>query len=290
MWRLLPLLVLAACTEAGPCRLQPVADLPATLDGSRLVVAGEVNGAVVPLLIDTGAERTVLSTATVAALQLPRSQRSVTRLTGIGGAVSNADVFAVLGLGHADFRERLAVASIPDFSGIVGGDMLSGYDLELDVPNHRVRLWRAPGCHAADLPWTGPRATVPVHVTGDRLRVAVTIDGQKLDALLDSGAGRSLLQADAALRLGVTGAALAADPGALARGLDGALVGVRTHRFASIGIGIGDEQIANPPIGVAAFHLDAADMLLGMDYLRGHRVWVSYRSGELFIQPAQPAG
>jgi predicted aspartyl protease len=289
MWRLLPLLLLAACAEtAGPCRLQPIADLPATTDGNRLMVAGQVDGAAVNLLIDTGAERTVLSTATVAALQLPRSQRSATRLTGIGGAVSNADVFAVLGIGHADFRDRLAVANIPDFDGIVGGDMLSRYDLELNVPDRRVRLWRAPGCHAADLPWAGPRATVPVHVTGDRLRVAVTIDGHKLDALLDSGAARSLLQADAAQRLGVTGAALAADPAGRARGLDGALLGVRTHRFTSLAIG--GEQIANPQIGVAAFQLDAADMLLGIDYLRSHRVWVSYRSGELFIQTAGAAG
>jgi predicted aspartyl protease len=288
MWRLLPLLLLAACAETGPCRLDQVADLPAAIDGNRLEVAGQVDGAAVTFLIDTGAERTVLNAGTVAALQLPRSQRSVTRLTGIGGAVSNADVFAVLGLGHADFRQRLAVAEIPDFGGIVGGDMLSRYDLELDVPNRRVRLWHAPGCHAADIPWTGARATVPVEVTGDRLRVAITIDGQTLDALLDSGAGRSLLQADAAQRLGVTSAMLAADPAARARGLDGALVGVRTHRFSSFGIG--GERIANPQIGVAAFQLSAADMLLGMDYLRSHRVWVSYRSGELFIQRAQPAG
>jgi len=289
VWRLLPLLLLAACADnAGPCRLQPVADLPATLDRNRLEVAGQVNGAAVTLLIDTGAQRTVLNMATVSALQLPRSQRSVTLLNGIGGAVSGADVFAELDVGHVDFRQRLAVANLPDFGGIVGGDMLSGFDLELDVPDRRVRLWRARGCHAADLPWTGPRATVPVHVTGDRLRLAVTIDGQKLDALLDSGAGRSLLQADVAQRLGVPAAALAADPAARVRGLDGGLVGIHAHRFASLGVG--DEVFANPQIGVASFRLDAADMLLGMDYLRGHRVWVSYRTGELFIQAARPGG
>jgi predicted aspartyl protease len=288
MWRLLPLLLLASCAATGPCRLEQVADLPATVDGNRLVVTGQVDDAAVNLLIDTGAERTVLTNDTVAGLQLPRSQRSTTRLTGIGGAVSNADVFAVLGLGRADFRQRLSVANVPNVGGIVGGDMLSRYDLELDVPNRRVRLWHAPGCHAADIPWTGAHATVPVEVTGDRVRLGVTIDGQKLEALLDSGAALSLMQADAARRLGVTGAALAADPGARARGVDGAVIGLHSHRFASFSLG--GEEIAHAQIGVAAFQLDTADMLLGMDYLRTHRVWVSYRTGELSIQPARPAG
>ena len=284
MWRLLPLLLLAACAnaETGPCQMQAVADLPAVLDGNRLEVTGQVDGADIALLIDTGAERTVLTTATVAALQLPRSQRSATRLTGIGGAVSNADVFAELSLGKANFHDRLAVADIAGLGGIVGGDMLSTYDLELDVPAHRVRLWRARACQAADLPWTGPRLTVPIHVTfGNRLSLPVTINGRPIDALLDSGAARSLLQADLAQRLGPV--ATVANAG-LARGVDGGLVNVQTDRFATLDVG--GERIANPAIGVANFRLDGADMLLGMDYLRSHRVWVSYRRGELFIQDA----
>ncbi|MEJ1978312.1 MAG: aspartyl protease family protein [Acetobacteraceae bacterium] len=152
-------------------------------------MVGRVDGADTKLVIDTGAERTILTTGTVAALQLPRSQRSTTRLVGVGGAVSNADAFAELELGSADIRQRLAVADIPDLGGIVGGDVLSDYDLDLDLPRHRVRLWRATGCGAADLPWTGPRVALPVQVTdGERLRVPVTIDGKPMEALLDSGA------------------------------------------------------------------------------------------------------
>ncbi len=289
MWRLLPLLLLAACATAptGPCQLQAVADLPATLDGNRLEVAGHVDGAETRFLIDTGAEATVLTTATVGALQLPRSQRSATQLTGIGGAVSNADVFAVLDLGTASFQRRLAVANIPALGGIIGGDILSDYDLELDLPGHRVRLWHARGCHAADLPWTGPRATVPMEVTGgERLRVPVTIDGQPVEALLDSGAGRTLLQLDTAERLGLTAANGASDPVSFARGVDGGVVQVHAHRFGTLTVG--EDRLNAPWIGVAAFQMTGGQMLLGVDYLRTRRVWVSYRTGQLYVQVATP--
>ena len=196
-------------------------------------------------------------------------------------------MFAELQLGDADIRQRLAVADIPGLGGVVGGDVLSGFDVEFDLPARRVRLWRAPGCGASDLPWTGSRATMPVQVTGgDRLRVSVTIDGAAVDALLDSGAAISLLQADAARRLGVTQAALAADPGISARGVDGGTIGVRAHRFGVLLVG--EERINHPQIGVAEFQLTSAEMLLGVDYLRARRVWVSYRTGQLFVQAARP--
>ena len=56
---LLLLLALAACSgaPAGPCRRQPVADLPATLDGNRLEVAARVDGADTRMLVDTAARR-----------------------------------------------------------------------------------------------------------------------------------------------------------------------------------------------------------------------------------------
>ncbi len=284
MWRLLPLLLLAACAgQAGPCRLQPVADLPATLQGNRLEVVGKVDGADTKLVIDTGAERSVLTTATVAALRLPRSQRSVTRLRGIGGAVSNADVFAVLDLGSASLQRRLAVAEIGGLGGLIGADILSDYDVELDGPAHRVRLWRAPGCGAAELPWTGPRATVPFERTGgDLLQVPVSIDGHPVTALLDSGAGRSLLQASTARSLGVTGAALAADPGGLSRGVDGGAIAVHVHRFATLALG--PDTVAGLGIGVGEFQLSGTNMLLGEDYLHTRRVWIAYRTQQLFLQ------
>ncbi len=243
-----------------------------------------MNRSDVPLVVDTGAGRTVLATSTVANLLLAHSQHEVTRLRGLGGTVSNADVYADIQLGGASFNARLAEASLPDIGGLVGGDMLSDYDVEFDLPHHRLKLWRESGsCGAADLPWTGPRATIPINVIGgEQVRVPVTIDGKTLDAMLDSGAGLSILRADAAQRLGVTGASLAGDPDITVRGVGSGVVGVRMHRFDAVTVGA--MPIGAVPIAVGEAEFGSADMLLGLDFLRARRVWLSYRIGLLFVQ------
>jgi predicted aspartyl protease len=285
MWRLLFAFLLVSCSQegTGPCRLQLVADLPVTLDHNRVDVTGQVKGTDTPFIIDTGAERTLLTNSTATFMLLARSQLSSTRLVGVGGAITNADVYADVQLGKAEFGQRLAVADIPGTGGLIGGDMLSAYDVEFDLPDHRIRLWRAAGCSAADLPWHGPRATIPIQVTGgERLRVPVTINGKPVDALLDSGAAISLLQADTAQGLGVTQAALAADPSVLVHGVDGGTIRLRVHHFDALAVG--DTKVDALKIGIDNNALQGTQMLLGVDYLLGRKVWVSYRTGKMFVQ------
>ena len=286
MWRLLFVLLLAACSqqETGPCRLQTVADLPVNLDHNRIEVTGQVKGTDTPLVVDTGAERTLLTDSTVSYLLLARSKLSTTQLVGVGGAVTDADVYADLELGHASFGQQLAVANIPEIGGLVGGDMLSDYDVEFDLPDKRFRLWRTAGsCGAADLPWQGPRTTIPIRVTGgEHLRVPVAIDGKPVEAILDSGAAISLLRADVAQELGVTYATLTADPSVLIHGVDGHTIRVYRHRFDTLTLG--NERIVGPRIGVDENPLASTEMLLGVDYLRRRRVWISYRTEQMFVQ------
>jgi predicted aspartyl protease len=283
MWPLLCILLIAACSneDTGPCRLQLVADLPVTLTRNGLEVTARVNRVDTHFVLDTGAERTVLTAGTVTSLLLARSKLTVSRLIGVGGAISNADVFADLQLGTADFQQRFAVADIPGIGGLIGGDLLSNYDVEIDVPDHRVRLWRASTCGADDLPWSGPRATSPVRVTwGDRLVVAISLDGKPVNALLDSGSSISLLQTDAARGIGVK--AISGDPAVLVYGIDGGSIGVRMHRFKSISVG--QDQMISPQIGIGDSQLVSPEMILGLDYLRGRKIWIAYRVRKIFMQ------
>jgi predicted aspartyl protease len=250
MWRLLGILLLVvACSResAGPCRLQPVAELPATLAQNGIEVTAQVNRVSTQLVVDTGQELTLLTAATVKSLLLARSQLTVSQLIGVGGAVSNADVYADLQLGTADFQRRFVVANIPAMSGLIGGDVLSHYDVEIDLSGRRVRLWQASSCSASDLPWSGPRGTIPAHVTwGDRLIVTITLNGKQVDALLDSGSAISLLQTETAGEVGVTG--MSADSEVPVHGIAGSTIMVRLHRFGFMRIG--NDQIEGPEIGI----------------------------------------
>ena len=281
----LPVIVLAACSgePAGPCRLQSVADLPATTQQNRLEIMARVDGAETRFLLDTGAERTVLAAATVASLRLPRSQHSTTRLAGIGGVVSNADAYASLQLGQVDVQRQFPVADLAGIGGLVGADVLGDYDVELDIPDQRVRLWRAAGCGVADLPWQGPRTTVEIRVTGGGLvALPVVVDGSEQRALLDSGSALSLMTVQAAQRAGVSQAALADDATVPVRGVDGAAINLRNHRFAQVTLA--GETRRGVRLAVGPLRLADDDMLLGVDFLRSRRLWISYRTRRLYLQ------
>jgi predicted aspartyl protease len=277
--------LLAGCSIGTPgvCRLKAVADVPVSLARGNIQVPGAINRSHALFVIDTGAERTVLSTTAVKNYLLAHSQRSITHLTGLGGMVSDADVYADLQLGAANFQQRLAEAEIPQIAGLLGADMLSDYDVEFDLADGRFRLWPAPGCNAADIPWSGPRSTIAIHVTGGgELRVPVTINGIHLAAILDSGSTVTLMTTDAALRLGVAQAELAYDPQVLVRGIGAGSIAVRLHRFDSINVG--GDRIAPMQIGVGEVQFRTLDLILGLDYLRQHKIWVSYRTSEIFVQ------
>jgi predicted aspartyl protease len=289
MWRLLCILLISACSSepSGPCRLQLVADIPVALTQNGLEVTARVNRVDTQFILDTGAERTTLTTGTVTSLLLARSKLTASQLIGVGGAVSNADVFADLQLGPADFQQRFAVADIPRIGGLIGGDLLSDYDVEIDIPDRRVRLWRASTCGANDLPWSGSRAALPVHVTwGDRLVVALSLDGMPINALLDSGSSISLLPTEAARRIGVR--ATLGDPAMLVHGIDGGSISVRIHRFKFMSVG--QDQIISPQIGIGESQLVSPEMILGLDYLRRWRIWIAFRAQKIFMQLALSRG
>jgi hypothetical protein len=90
------------------------------------------------------------------------------------------------------------------------------------------------------------------------------------------------MTADAARRLGVTQAELAYDPQALVRGIGSGSIALRLHRFDSIHVG--GDRIAPMQIGVGEVQIGTFDMILGLDYLRQHKIWVSYRTSEISVQ------
>ena len=67
---LLLLLGLAGCAAPDNCALVPLADMPLDLRQNLMFVTAGIAGKPVRLLVDTGAERTVLTEATVARLGL----------------------------------------------------------------------------------------------------------------------------------------------------------------------------------------------------------------------------
>jgi predicted aspartyl protease len=312
---LLPLLVLPACTAGLPtigarsptiaeapardCRLAPVAH--AALEPARGVwtVPVTINGSSLRLILDTGAERTLLTEAAVARLGLPRDPRHETRTVAIGGLSTAADArvssfalggayLAVPGVSVGQFA--LPTGTGLELDGLLGADVLSAFDVDLDTRDDSLTLYRARDCPQAGPPW--PEAYLSlgrIDRQRDRLLVPIMLDGASGTATMDTGAQRTVVSEHLAERAGATPAELAQDPQITAHGASAESLAVRIHRFRLLRIG--PSSIADPVLPVLPIPPPLGDGLVGDDFLAGRRLWLSYASLLVFVTPlAAPAG
>src|SRR5450631_3917927 len=92
-WIACLLLLLVTACESNPinCDLVVVAKIPLEVRNRLLVVPAGIDGKWLTLLVDSGAERTVLAGEVVDRMGLARDQKSVTRSTGMGGSFTASD-------------------------------------------------------------------------------------------------------------------------------------------------------------------------------------------------------
>ncbi len=244
------------------------------------------------LLLDTGAETTILTPAAAQRVgaQSPRVEFQ-RQMRGVAGSLQTSEVelrsFTVGGVAIPWRRVRIApihVASVfsGPLDGVLGADSLSSFDLDLDLPNNRIIFYRKQVCPGAVPAWTEPYVTIAAgRSRSDRLFFPVQLDGHKVDAFVDTGAQSTVLSTGAALGLGVTTALLAHDRAATLRGAAGEQVNGRVHQFARLSIGV--EEVHNPEMIVTDLRLSDADLVLGMDFLKPRRIWLSYGSQQIFL-------
>lgn len=283
------------------CVVEAAATVPLTVSGGTIEVPVEVNGMTVSMILDTGTSRSIITPDAVQRLNIARDAWVGSTLMGVGGIGTverppNADPRS-LSLGGVPLVRRtlshdtsLAVGSLPRgragdhaIDGFLGRDFLSVFDLDLDIAGRRLILYRVSGCSGRFLPWESTYAMIPSSfVVQDGLIVPVTLDGTPLRALVDSGAAGSFVAAPGMFRLGSRLAGLADDPAAQISGLGPRIRTAHRHRFGSLRVG--DETIPSPVLWVEPIRLQpTADMLLGTDWLRRHRVWISYQTRQLFV-------
>lgn len=288
-------LLLAACSEGGQqsCRVDTVADLPLLANTRIPAVKASLDGHDVVLFIDTGAAISSVSSSAADrfALRGRPGDRSV-MLNGIGGATL-AQMVAVrhLGLGRGQAHDlELPVLSGLSASlqglpvlGLFGADFMANYDVDIDVPHHHFALYSLHECGSRIEPFDPPYFQVPFHLDGTAIKLDLKLNNTKLNAQLDSGASITTITEEDARRAGVTKTLLASDPANTRLiGIDQHLVSAHRHQFGILEVG--DEQMRNFHFAVA--DISTGNTLLGADFFRFNRVWISYSREILFIQPA----
>jgi hypothetical protein len=279
------------------CVVQPRATVKLQIVGTVVLAPVVVNGIGGSFILDTGAAQSVVTPDAVKHFGLALDEWTATTMLGVGGIERrrNADPRSVELGGVALHRRSLAqdatlrVATLPrrmvgegQIDGLLGRDFLSLFDIDLDFLGRTLTLYDVHGCDGRFLPWADPYLYVTVeNPTESALVVPLVIDGVPLRALLDSGAGRSLVAAPGMARLKLGIDQLQGDPSAVVSGLGPHTVTMWQHKFHDLRIG--SDRFANPVFLVAPIQLQPiSDMLLGADWLLGRRVWISYATKQLF--------
>jgi predicted aspartyl protease len=262
-----------------------------------MYVPAHINGHRLRLLVDTGSERTTLTEAAAARLRLPHIVQYVTRTFGVAGMSASRDL-AVPGidLGGAHFPvDRVAVGrfaldhfSGPRIDGLLGADILLAFDMDIDLPAHQLTLYQVRDCPDARPPWRQPA----MEITGlgrsrDLMVVAFDLDGEHGTAILDTGAQLDVVRASFARRTGLSPAKMRSDPLIRMYGASPGMIRVRLHRFHELRVG--PVAIHHPQIEVVPDTSLEADALLGEEFLRGHRGWLSVATDHLFVSGPKTA-
>jgi hypothetical protein len=295
------LFVLAVKAATAACMVDARASVPVRTIGGSIFIPVEVNGQVASFILDTGAERSLLTLEAAQRLGVARDQWVGTPMVGLGGGsagLPNANPRS-LSLGGVPLVRRtlnrdtsLTVGVLPRarvgsqvIDGLLGRDYLSLFDLDLDMPARALTLYQVHDCSGRFLPWHENYDAVPVTILdkGKALLLTVVVDGTPLRAMLESGAGSSLLGKLGIFHLGLTPENLASDPSDEVGGFGPRLVTMHRHRFRSLRVG--NQTIASPVIWAEPVLLapPVLDMLLGADWIEGKRIWISYATQQLFL-------
>ena len=262
--------------------------------GERPTTLVKVNGAATRFAIDTGAFFSFMSHANAEALGLKVFPAPFGfRMGGIGGsAVAEVTRIKDLGILDTDLHNIDFVVGGSDAGQAwLGANLLDFADLEINLAQGKVTLFRPEGCRKSALAyWVKGGGTYnvadlhpSVNLNDRRSFVDVTIDGKTVRALLDSGAVATLLDRRAAERVGID----LKGPGVKAGGpVHG--IGARTYQSWIVPIdtfSVGTETIQHSEMLVMDGNIGdgSFDMILGVDFMLAHHMYIANSQRKLYF-------
>jgi predicted aspartyl protease len=309
-----------AGAASADCKLVETAEFHVDPTSPRPIVDGAINGQPVKILFDTGAATSLVPLSEARRLNLTMSRINGARAYGIGGDTAlydanikqlTVDKFTASNLDFLVGGDEYAQLNV---SLVLGDDFFSQRDVEFDLREGVVRMFRPQGCTPPQLVYWGAAYSQAAILPWDRdaplTQTMALINGKQVLAELDTGASTSIIDTSAAESAGASQANEAPGP---------TVHGVGPHPEDSWiahfdAVALGDEKLSNVRLQVANVtggwtrsetgtliprRLDSAPyMFIGADFFHAHRVFIdnkdrlilfSYEGGPVFRADAASA-
>lgn len=295
------------------CDYVNIKTLPIEFSGIRPLVAGSIDGNAVKMLVDTGSDRTVLLRSAVEKFALPLAGHAGTSIgtNGVSEAYGVRLGEFKIGEDDADSSDLAviwhATGNLP-YDALVGASFLFEHDLELDLARQVLRFFRPAArllspfaCGRAFLAYWDENAFVAGldAMSAEDLRPVVTaeVNGERIRAMIDTGATVSIISPAAAARAGVTPRSQGVEEVGY---FDGIGSRMRKSWLAPFGtFSLGGEIVENVRLHVKDISWDGADapsdsgsalrtrglpeMILGIDFLKAHRLLFAMSQKRLYF-------
>ena len=285
-------LSLAQAAEAPRCRYVTVGKLPLQYTGPSLQVTieGVINGTPATMLVDTGAYDSVLTrTGTERrGMKLSNLGRVARGVGGYSSIYQTRIKEFVAGPARSE-RGHMRVISdfgfTPSFDAILGAPFLLQTDLEISLATKEIKFFQPVNCGDTHLAyWDADALVIPFDTSSETTPnpyFTVLVNGEKMRAIIDTGAAATTISLAAAKRTG-----LKLDAPGVTRA--GHVVGVGDDKVAFWHTAfktfqIGEEVIQNADIGVIDRQGSDVDILLGDDFLRSHRVLIAMSQRKIYF-------
>ena len=308
-------LLAATAGAASRCKLVMSPQLPVRMDNLRPVITANINGVDAQFILDTGSFFDFMSPAAAAQFKLPLSYAPPGYyINGIGGSVipqvATVNAFTVAGV---TVHDALFFVGTNDFQGgevgLLGQNLLRLADVDYDFADGSLRFVNPSHCSGPVVAyWTTtlPVGVVNLHWTSrerPHLIGEVSVNGQRIQALFDTGSPRTILSLRAAKWAGITPDSPGVIPAGMTSGIGKGAVRVWIAPIDKFEVG--GEMIEHTRVLIGDIDLASLDvqMLLGTDFFLAHHVYVAYSQNKLYFtynggvvfdlnarRPAQAAG
>lgn len=275
------------------CSYRQVAQIPLRDVGGYILGTLQINGHMVSVIIDTGSEGSLISRRGAEQLHLPIDLAQQTILFGSKGQHKmTRNVFIKnIQLGNYDLEDlSIPIGNLPQYPrvsppiiGLIGGDILSNFDLEFALHAKTLTLWEIHShsmlCRVPPF-WLKKGYSVPLDQKGYRVFTAVKVDQFPLTALIDTGARSRIISLEKVKEMGIQSSDLDSRPGGLASAIGSKDVIYHWYPFHRFEIG---QEVELKPTLTVSFLQDEADMLIGSDWFASHKIWISYQRKTLYF-------